>query len=98
MARYSITVHTSDVPQSMVDAGGFVVLHGANVSSKEVMLKRQDSATFQSGAQDTWTTSDMQDLGPLQKLTIGLKGAVCLFHNISDFVINTLWQPCHESL
>ena len=63
----------------MTDAGGFVVLHGPSAVSEEIMLTQQSSSTFQSGAQDSWVTADMQCLGALHKLTIGLKGAVCGF-------------------
>ena len=76
LTQYGVTVHTSDMHQAMSSAGGFAILHGASRSSREVLLTQHDSSTFQAGAQDTWTSPDMQDLGPLQKLTIGLKEQV----------------------
>ena len=62
----------------MASAEGFAVLYGPDGCSKEINLMQQSASTFHSGTQDTWTTADMQDLGALQKLSIGLKGAVCL--------------------
>ena len=76
MAQYSISVHSSDVPQSMAGGTGFAILHGPSTSSSETLLVRQTARTFQSGAQDIWVTCDMQDLGALQRLIIGLKDAV----------------------
>ena len=76
LTNYSITVHTSDMPQYMSNAGGFAILHGPSCSSKEVILERHGSTTFQAGVEDTWLTSDMQDLGAIHKLTIGLKEQV----------------------
>jgi len=76
MARYSITVHTSDIPQSVAEGTGFAIMHGPSISSKEVPLARQSASTFHDGSEDTWTTCDMQDLGALQRLTIGLRDAV----------------------
>lgn len=65
------------MPQAMSSAAGFAILHGAgSSSSKEVLLPQQTSSTFQAGTQDTWATPEMPDLGPLQKLTIGLKEQV----------------------
>ena len=60
----------------MAGGTGFAILHGASMSSSETLLVQQSARTFQSGAQDTWVTCDMQDLGALQRLTIGLKDAV----------------------
>lgn len=76
MARYSITVHTSDIPQSMAEATGFAIMHGPSLCSKEIPLAQQSASTFHDGSEDTWTTCDMQDLGALQRLTIGLRDAV----------------------
>ena len=76
LTRYSITVHTSEMQQAMSSAGGFAILHGTSSSSKEVLLTQQSGSTFQAGCQDTWSTLDMQDLGALQNLTIGLKDQV----------------------
>ena len=76
MTQYSITVHTSEMQQAMSSAGGFAILHGTRSSSKEVLLTQQSSNTFQAGSQDTWSTPKLQDLGALQKLTIGLKDQV----------------------
>ncbi len=78
MARYSITVHTSDIPQSVAEGAGFAILHGPSISSNEILLVRQSASTFHDGTENTWTTCDMQDLGALQRLTIGLKDAVRL--------------------
>ena len=60
----------------MAGGTGFAILHGPSTSSSEALLVRQTARTFQSGAQDTWVTCDMQDLGALQRFTIGLKNAV----------------------
>ena len=80
------------MPQSMSNAGGFAILHGPSSSSKEVMLDRHCVTTFQAGAEDTWLTSDMQDLGALQKLTIGLKEQVTvqLLHWLMLRVVNSV--------
>ena len=76
LTQYSITVDTSEMQQAMSSTGGFAILHGATSSSREILLTQQTGSTFLSGTQDTWHTSGMQDLGPLQKLTIGLKQQV----------------------
>ena len=60
----------------MSRADGFAILHGASNSSSKVLLTQQSDDSFQAGSHDTWSTRDMQDLGPLQKLTIGLKEQV----------------------
>ena len=75
-------MHTSDIPQSVAEGAGFAILHGPSSSSssstKEIPLVRQSASTFHDGTENTWTTCDMQDLGALQRLTIGLKDAVRL--------------------
>ena len=76
LTKYSIKVDTSDMPQAMANVHGFAVLHGPSCSSREVLLTQQSGSTFQPGSEDTWVTADMQDLGALQKLTIGLKEQV----------------------
>lgn len=76
MTQYSITVYTSEMQQAMSSTGGFAILHGGTSSSREVQLSKQTGSTFRAGAHDTWSTPEMQDLGPLQKLTVGLKEQV----------------------
>ena len=90
MAKYSITVHTSDIRQSVAEGTGFAIMHGSSISSKETPLARQGSSTFHDGAEDTWTTCDMQDLGALQRLTIGLRDAV----RFNRLTVSVQWLGC----
>ena len=76
LTRYSIKLHTTDVPQCMANASGFAILHGMQESSQRIGLPRQDRMSFQPGTDDTWTSAEMQDLGELQSLTLGLNDHV----------------------
>ena len=60
----------------MAEDTGFAIVHGPSTSSKEIPLARLSASTFHDGTEDTWTTCDMQDLGALQRLTIGLRDVV----------------------
>ena len=90
MTRYSIRVHTSDIPQSVAEGAGFAIVHGPSISSKEILLARQSASTFHDGSEDTWTTRDMQDLGALQRLTIGLRDAV----RFDQLAVSVHWLGC----
>lgn len=56
----------------MAYASGFAQLHGPENSSQTIMLPKQDRMSFQPGTEDVWTTAEMQDVGDLQRLTLGL--------------------------
>lgn len=65
-------VYTTDVPQCMTGASGFAILHGREDSSQKILLSRQDRMSFQSGTEDEWSSAEMQGVGELQSMTIGL--------------------------
>ena len=79
--------------QAMSSTGGFAILHGASRSSKEVLLTQQSGSTFQAGCQDTWSTPELQDLGALQKLTIGLRDQVTAWCLCATSVAKPVARP-----
>lgn len=72
LTRYRLKIFTTDVPQCMTSASGFAILHGPEESSQRIQLPRQDRMSFQPGTDDMWSSAEMQDVGDLQSLTLGL--------------------------
>ena len=56
----------------MAGASAFAILQGPQESGQRILLPRQDRMSFHAGTEDVWLTGEVQDLGDLQSLTLGL--------------------------